>query len=727
MDIWDDEDEAVGQNRLADREWNRMQEGFMNDGYREGITAGKEGALQEGFDEGFATDGVPLGHRVGTLRGLAAGLQAFLAGGPSQSSASPHGDPALIAEVQAIVTGLARLEIGDLMPPDLLAEQHNLEHEQAEAEKQQQSSRSNEVEMEGDTSGGGDSMEEMLAAFASVGTKDSAAAKTRRRLSLCKTFNFDGEQLFYQWEAYSYGEGGADKRLTEERLQPFRDRLHRDLQRDSAANKKRAIGGAGIGTPAKTLTGRSALASRMLAGATPRRDIVVKMEDSPRGAAGGSTTKNRIVPSERTSGLTYRYLQDKLLQKGETLNRRIDEFGSYVKEYYGLDELADPNVAIEKEVYIVGRICDESESKLTESNLVLEPSKASGTAKRIPIRFAPTGFQFHAPPSQGGTTTRTGIGLFPGAIAAFKGITAHGQDGAFFMVKEVLPLPPQKSLKPKVPPPLSFTTVVVCGPYTYDSDLEYQPLAAMLQAVSQIKPQALVLMGPFVDSNHPIIQKGSYEKDVDELFLKKVAVPIRHYIQTQQPDLSVAFMPAVRDLVSFHNVYPQSSVMGPENFRSWKPPQQGTPPWSFLSNPGIFSINGLTFGATSVDVLFHLRRQEVFKSLPGAVQQDAMAGLCRHILDQRSFYPIYPVPLDSSHDVNLDISHSHLLGIPNDSIPDVVVLPSRLKEFSKIVDGTVFINPSYASKFNNPGMLAKVTVNAMLEGAERIAVELIKL
>lgn len=30
MDIWDDEDEHTTQAKLADREWNRLQEGFMN-------------------------------------------------------------------------------------------------------------------------------------------------------------------------------------------------------------------------------------------------------------------------------------------------------------------------------------------------------------------------------------------------------------------------------------------------------------------------------------------------------------------------------------------------------------------------------------------------------------------------------------------------------------------------------------------------------------------------
>jgi hypothetical protein len=37
-------------------------------GYREGITAGKESALQEGFDTGFASVGAPLGRDIGFIR-----------------------------------------------------------------------------------------------------------------------------------------------------------------------------------------------------------------------------------------------------------------------------------------------------------------------------------------------------------------------------------------------------------------------------------------------------------------------------------------------------------------------------------------------------------------------------------------------------------------------------------------------------------------------------------
>jgi hypothetical protein len=55
-----------------------------------------------------------------------------------------------------------------------------------------------------------------------------------------------------------------------------------------------------------------------------------------------------------------------------------------------------------------------------------------------------------------------------------------------------------------------------------------------------------------------------------------------------------------------------------------------------------------------------------------------------------SFYPIFPVPLDLSSDVNLDISHSEGLKVGSDPnstqeyAPDILVIPSRLKHFSKV-------------------------------------------
>ncbi|KAA1469679.1 hypothetical protein DENSPDRAFT_879117 [Dentipellis sp. KUC8613] len=118
---WDDAPTASP--HAGDAEWDKMASDFTNAGYREGITAGKEGALQEGFDAGFAQVGVPLGHELGLLRGLAAALQSFCESLPRTDESS-----ARLTEARAINENLAEVRFTDIVPRDLEAEQHAREH-----------------------------------------------------------------------------------------------------------------------------------------------------------------------------------------------------------------------------------------------------------------------------------------------------------------------------------------------------------------------------------------------------------------------------------------------------------------------------------------------------------------------------------------------------------------------------------------------------------------------
>ena len=103
-------------------------------GYREGITAGKEAHLQQGFDEGFAQTGAPFGREIGMLRGAASALLSLL----TSKMPLPLPDPdanvdreELTQEARAIASELSEIRFSDIAPRDLEAEQHAREHLEA--------------------------------------------------------------------------------------------------------------------------------------------------------------------------------------------------------------------------------------------------------------------------------------------------------------------------------------------------------------------------------------------------------------------------------------------------------------------------------------------------------------------------------------------------------------------------------------------------------------------
>ncbi|EGO23628.1 hypothetical protein SERLADRAFT_356508, partial [Serpula lacrymans var. lacrymans S7.9] len=333
-----------------------------------------------------------------------------------------------------------------------------------------------------------------------------------------------------------------------------------------------------------------------------------------------------------------------------------------------------------------------------------------GSGTRIPIRFQGTKIR-------GGPKGVGGMGLFPGAIIAARG---KNGGGGCFVVEELLTLPRLK------PPPLplgnadsSLSMCIACGPFTPDTDLEYQPFHQLIHTLKSTKPAIVLLIGPFIDSAHPYIRDGEVDRTPKEMF-QTLILNLHDFLKISGTS-NVLMVPSIRDIISDHNVFPQSeldeklknleNIDNPEKLEIFENPgnRKNHPRIHFLSNPCRFSLNGISFAVSSVDVLFHLRKNELFKrgaevdpqSSSVLSANDPMSNLCRHILQQRSFYPIFPVPLDLTDEVNLDVSHSEGLKLvdgPDPVAPDVLIVPSRLKHFSKVVDDTVSINPSFLSK-----------------------------
>ena len=64
--------------------------------------------------------------------------------------------------------------------------------------------------------------------------------------------------------------------------------------------------------------------------------------------------------------------------------------------------------------------------------------------------------------------------------------------------------------------------MVAAGPFCSKDSAVYDPLQALLDQCTQQPPDVLVLLGPFVDVNHPQIQAGTLDSTYEDLFRTQV-------------------------------------------------------------------------------------------------------------------------------------------------------------------------------------------------------------
>ena len=121
-----------------------------------------------------------------------------------------------------------------------------------------------------------------------------------------------------------------------------------------------------------------------------------------------------------------------------------------------------------------------------------------------------------------------------------------------------------------------------------------------------------------------------------------------------------------------------------------------------VPDPCILNIDGVTLGMTSTDVLFHMGKDEIcFPPRSG----DRIRRLATHLLQQQSFYPLYP----PSEEMNIDFEQLETLG-QLDVQPHILITPSDLMHFFKDVNGGLVLNPSRLSKGANGGVFARLAV-----------------
>lgn len=400
----------------------------------------------------------------------------------------------------------------------------------------------------------------------------------------------------------------------------------------------------------------------------------------------------RIRPTANTDlkKFGYKPMAMRLSEASEILDDRIDEFMALFEKQYGTEDVTFGSAASQStsEIIAVGRIASDSlEGKLNTASLVLETSRRTGAGLRVPLKV-------ESLPS---------VNFFPGQIVALKGINASGN---YFSVKELLStplLPPAASaagtidainerLETDANPPMNV--MVASGPYTADDNLDFEPLHELCQKAADSYADGLVLMGPFLDIEHPLLASGDFDlpevKGYDPesatlatVFRHCITSPLQKLVAAV-PSITIVMVPSTRDAMSKHVSWPQEQLPRKE---------LGLPKQvRMVSNPVTLSFNETVIGMSSHDVLYELRREEVLHGKPK--EANLLDRLPKYLVEQRHFFPIFPptsrenLPKPGTPDgiatgAMLDISYLKL-GEWWNVRPDVLITPSALPPFVKV-------------------------------------------
>ncbi|KAM5249057.1 DNA polymerase alpha subunit B [Ctenodactylus gundi] len=379
------------------------------------------------------------------------------------------------------------------------------------------------------------------------------------------------------------------------------------------------------------------------------------------GGAGPVQVKVVGYPEPLTG--SYKSMFQKLPDIREVLTSKIEELGSDLKEHYRIEAFTPLLVPAQEPVTVLGQIGCDSNGKLNSKSVVLEGDREQSCGAQIPVDLSEL----------------KEYSLFPGQVVIMEGLNTTGRKLIVTKLYEGVPLPfyhpteEDGGLE-------QIMVLVACGPYTTSDSITYDPLLDLISIINHDRPDVCILLGPFLDARHEQVENCLLTSPFEDIFKQCLRTIIEG---TRSSGSHLVFVPSLRD-VHHEPVYPQPPFSYPELSREDKKRVQ------LVSEPCSLSINGVIFGLTSTDLLFHMGAEEISSS---SGTSDRFSRILKHILTQRSYYPLYPPQEDMAIDYENFYTYAQL-----PVTPDVLIIPSELKYFVKDILGCVCMNPGRLTK-----------------------------
>lgn len=311
--------------------------------------------------------------------------------------------------------------------------------------------------------------------------------------------------------------------------------------------------------------------------------------------------------------INARYMMDRLANKAAYIHHRISTIESDIDASTAEGIPLPIGTAAQQKSLFVGRVCcDTEEGRLNPQSVLLEGSSTLSHGARVRVDLA------SCPEYR----------LFPGQVVVVRGTNPSGFCIAANNVLSGAPLPFNGSMD--VDTVAMSTCIVASGPYTTTENLSYEPLAALLEHCKACQPDMLLLAGPFVDAEHPCLKDGLFEETFEEIFASRVLSQLASFSGAVGEKTKILLVPSPKD--AHHDpVYPQRPMKVVQD-------DDGQEITTNLSNPSMFSCNGVVLGCSSVDWLMSCTKEEISRSEKPV---DRLPTMAMHLVHQRRYFDKY--------------------------------------------------------------------------------------
>jgi DNA polymerase alpha subunit B len=272
---------------------------------------------------------------------------------------------------------------------------------------------------------------------------------------------------------------------------------------------------------------------------------------------------------------------------------------------------------------------------------------------------------------------------------------------------------------------------IASGPFSPDNMLIFDSISELEVRVRDSPPDILILCGPFLDINHPMVAVGTVEDSFgrpvtfEDVYKQEVIPKLSRLARAcDNARTQLVIVPAVNE-ARYDYPLPQpplSSVS--DRIPLWDSLVKELPPnVVFASNPATIEIGNLRFLVTSTDCLSSLNSNILFKQSESSLPR--VDACLDQLVRSRSLFPLMPST------IRIEPSVRYCLDMKEDRLPHVVVIPSLAgKRFIKKINERVFVNPGFMSDATGTlSSIAEIVVQPGLssDATTRVDGELIKL